>query len=129
MKKTLISRMVATIICVVVIASTPMAASAHEVGNLIESTQIVAEGYLEDGTPYTLYIVSDAAAHINIVDSVKYEMKVVYPWGTNPPETMDVSIPMNGGTYKGTLKLTAVMRNWKEYRYDAYYSGTLIGRI
>jgi len=128
-KMKLMTKMVAFAMSIIIASSTALPVSAKESGGFIEESRIVAQGVLEDGTPYTLYAVPEKGAHVNIVDSVHYELRVTFPWNSTPPDYMDVSIPMNGTTYKGTLKLWGYFRNFNDYCLDATYTGTLIGRL
>ena len=52
-----------------------------------------------------------------------------FEWGTTPPDTFDVSVPINGSIYKGTLKKVMATKNIKDWTVDAYYKGTIIGVI
>ena len=127
---TKVSRVFLAIALVANIGMVSLPVSAHESCSLIESSEIVISGTLEDGTPYTLSIIVPDGADTNIVDSQYYSFKATFPWGSTAPETMNVSIPMNGGIYKGTLKRLGKQVDDKlALEVYAYYGGTIIGVI
>ena len=125
-----ICRLIAVTMCMVAMFGTslPVVAASGR-GALINTTSGIAEGTLDDGTPYTVYKVQSIGLDTNIVDSQKFEIMVVLPWGTTPPATWNVSIPKNGTTYKGTLRHTLTINNFWEYRVEAYYSGYIFGHL
>ena len=130
MKTTKLTRLLWTIALVFSIGIAPLPVSAHEAGVPIESQEIIVSGTLEDGTPYTLSIIVPDEANINIVDSKYYYFKATFAWGTTAPASMNVSIPMNGGIYRGTLQRVGDQINdTLAYEVYAYYGGTIIGVI
>lgn len=123
------SKVIAIVMCAVFVLGTSVPVSAHECGELTETSTVLATGVLEDGTPYTVYAIASNGENVNIIDSRPYEIKVTFPWGTTPPSTFNVAIPINGNTYKGTLDLNMYMNNIINWSVDAYYKGVIIGVI
>jgi len=132
MKITTLSKMILSLAMIACIGAVSLPVSAHEnsASIITETSDIVISGTLEDGTPYTLSILVPDGDGINIVDSQYYSFKAEFPYGSNPPATMNVSIPMNGGIYKGTLtRYGDIVKDPFNLCVYAYYGGTIIGVI
>ncbi len=115
-------------ILIITIGMVSLPVSAYE-KNIIKNPEKVITGFLEDGTPYTISIISSDVS-TNIVDSRYYYFKATFAWGTKAPETMKVSIPIDGSIYKGTLKRIGKQTNDKlALEVYAYYGGTIIASI
>jgi len=128
MRTKVLSKAVAIALGLMIAIGVGMPVSAHELASTERAD--VVYGICDDGTPVILHLkTSSTEANINIIDSKVYGFTASFPWGTIPPESMTVSIPIGGSIYKGTLKRSIYLNNDLTHRVDAVYRGTIIGVI